>query len=258
VGDLRRVPKAGGAAETVVSGIDVSGGGLGFGALAATGGLVYVASNSGVSRWNESTTTLETIHAEPAAELRVDDAGQYVYWTTTDPTTYKAGIHRQLSSGGSIEEIVAGEPAVQSFAVDATHVYYAGNHEIDRVPLAGGTTETVLLTDTAVRIEIAGDFIYWLSFDKADFGTVHRVAKTGGTDEVLGSGDVGLNALAVDSAHIYFADGSGNGGLVSVDLQTKTAYPLETGVLYTHVLVADGEYVYIKDVLGVRRTLKWP
>lgn len=254
IGDVKRLPKAGGAVETVLSGLPMIPGGVGTHGLAASGGFVFIATTEGLSRWSTSNATHDKLHSESVEVLRIDD--QHAYWVTTNPD-YSEAIHRSPLGGGSIEEVVASEPSISDFVVDATHLYYVGNHSIDRVPLTGGATETVVTTDKAIRVEVGGDFVYWLTFDQIDSGSVHRSPKTGGPDEVLGSGAVGFGALLIDSNHVYFADGN-QSGVVSVDLTTKVAYPRETGISYTHELAADGEHVYIRDVFGLRRTPKWP
>ena len=103
--------------------------------------------------------------------------------------------------------LASGLVSPRSLAVDTTHVYFATNtwavdEAIRRVPRTGGPVE--LLDDTGGAYAIAIDATHVYAADGAG-GTIFRIPKTGGTPEVLATGQPYPFDIVVDNDAVYWS-----------------------------------------------------
>ncbi len=101
----------------------------------------------------------------------------------------------------------------KSVAVDATHIYWVEgdwdlpNNELNRMPKSGGSVDTIA-TRSAFAIALDTSHVY-----VADNygGDIWRVSKSGGTTEVLASGQPYPLDIAVDNEAVYFSSETDGG-----------------------------------------------
>lgn len=107
---------------------------------------------------------------------------------------------------GTATIIVNFEESVQGFAIDATHAYFRTSNALKRVPLTGGTPETITdLTESFDPRELLledDDVIY------EDAGRVLRIPKSGGApSELVSQQSHGISFVTTDATHVYWGDG---------------------------------------------------
>jgi len=155
--------------------------------------------------------------------------------------------------------VVNGE--VNAIAQDDGALYYAaedpsvgGSSWLARVAKDGATPPVTLTgLDSAFATGIAVDAttVYWTSLA----GTVWRISKQGGTPEQLAGGQGRLWGIALADTTLYWAnqgsdDGSPDGSIVALDLQTKALTTLVTGSTAAPTWIAvDADAVYWSDDL---------
>jgi sugar lactone lactonase YvrE len=127
--------------------------------------------------------------------IAVDDS--FLYWIDG-----QAGRVMKLDkSGAGVPVLLASRGSARRMAIDASGVYAQAGGDILSIASTGGEPVT-LAADIADHLALDDTHVYWVGHG------VSRVAKAGGTPERRTfSNEIGT-AIAVDAAHVYFADSS--------------------------------------------------
>lgn len=207
-GTVQRVPRAGGATETVL--------GEKFRPVwvaTVSGGFVWSASNSDgtvplVGMMREGVVTNFTAAVDTAWELTTD--ATHVYFFTHD-----GDVRRVSMGGGAVETVATKQEPIMAIAVDDGHVYWStwGPHasgsykpygKIFRAPKTGGASAVVADKQTApVSLALDETHVYWTNIAS---GEVVRARKSGGSVLVLARGQSMPHAIALDAREAYWVN----------------------------------------------------
>lgn len=124
-------------------------------------------------------------------------------WLTTSPAGvfWTAGLPLRADLDGNNEVVVA-QVLARPLAVDATHLYFANNNNVQRVPLAGGPAQVIAMGfDASYELTLDAMRVYWSSAD-----TVESVAKDGTGRLTLAIGQGYASGLASDGVHLFWLD----------------------------------------------------
>jgi len=115
--------------------------------------------------------------------------------------------------GGTVRELATGLADLNYIAVDSTQAYFSvepasGTGPVMGVALTGGAAFTLAPSrEQPNGVAVAGGKVYWAEqWDGSVNGAVLSVPVGGGPPEVVVSGEVGPEQLAVDSVNVYFAN----------------------------------------------------
>jgi alpha-tubulin suppressor-like RCC1 family protein len=179
-------------------------------------------------------------------------ARAYIYWTSSDTRDGPIGRANLDGTGVDHRFITGTHHTTFGIAVDGTHIYWpSGAGGIGRANLDGTDLESPFTTDIihAGPIAVAGPYIYF--GQSSDFGRVN-LDGTGETffptsGEEDSGGEQNLVGIAVDGAHIYWADPGGNIGRANLDgTGVNTRFIRTDGTPF--VVAVDREHVYWTDV----------
>jgi len=153
--------------------------------------------------------TIETVATVQDGATAIALDGTHAYWVNLGSGT----IMRWPKAGGSPTAIATGQalgiylqPAM--IAVDATDVYWTnrGDGTIAKVPLAGGTVTTLATGQVEpAGLALDGTHVYWANHGNT--GSVARVAKGGGTTEVIASNaGTQTSGITVRGGSVYWTN----------------------------------------------------
>lgn len=220
-GSIKRVAVAGGATETVLSGVG------NWAAFATDGAVVVVATSAGIERFDLATkarTTLARANGHVYA-IVIDHGTAFWSWAASSSPYggYASGVESTDLATGAVVSFDHSSGDAPAFAVDAQYVYLG--HGIERKPRAGGGPSVSLASDeNAARIVVDAMHVYWASLASSSGNagpkplTVRRVAKSGGPIEVLATGgswngssgnNVMLDFLVATPERLWFGDSFG-------------------------------------------------
>jgi len=196
-GLIRRMPRSGGAVETVYDG----GGELGGRSIALDADAVYFDQGWDVKRVAKRggpATQLGPLDSLPAVLVADDEAVYSVTHATVARHAKGGGDTRFLANGSDIWDV----------AVDATHVYWVSDDGVLRVPKKGGATQTLARGRFRfARIALFGNDVYW---GDGGLGGVFTVPKEGGGARfVAHAWSIGGTRLVVDGRGIWTVHGDG-------------------------------------------------
>jgi hypothetical protein len=186
-----------------------------------------------------------------AHDLEVD--ATHVYWMSYDFDLGMGNIARVPKGGGEIEPLVEPRDMDLSFTLDATHLYFASDHDIMRMPKDGATAPTSLGGDAWVtELVTGGGYLYWT--DGID-GRVYRLPTTGGERTAPVQRRPSLTGLALDGERLAWsqlstAEGEDepNG---TIGVTTLGAEPIELelagGLVEPYDVALAGDDVYFSD-----------
>jgi hypothetical protein len=148
--------------------------------------------------------TLASNQAMPA-EIAVD--GAFVFWTNA----HQGGVFKVPIGGGALITLAPGDTGSTGLALDAAYVYWANGNdaEILKVPKSGGSVVTlnVGVVQHVGRLRESNGALFWASSNAS--GPLVAMSVNGGAVVAVGSDpSAGLNALAVNTASIYWATGA--------------------------------------------------
>ncbi len=216
-GDVVRVPKNGGAAQTVAQNTQA------FAVDAAETTLVFVTPSpttifaqplpSGTA-----TVVAKLSYGDTVSALAVPGDGYAYYGTET-------AIARVPLAGGPIEPLAPGY-LVETFAFDATTLFFAqqdghGASQILRVPRSGGASTFMTSTTAPREIGVSDSRIFW-----ADTTTLWAQSKTSGWPKAIGptqqaSGLYVAPSLAIDGACLYWASADPGGAIFAMPIPAQ-------------------------------------
>jgi len=242
-------------------------------AFCATLNTLDVVADAGNVYWVESTQapdtyliramplnggSITTIASTPTPVITLKAHGGVVYWlerTTSSPTRWVRSVP---AGGGAVTTIVDGFPAASdTFAVDATAVYYANTISIPGTPatislqaqpLAGGAPIT-LAANVRQPIDLASDGTTLVWTDSIPLGApgsthVNAIPTAGGTPVVLASSALNPVGLLIAGGNALWSEdrvnNQGMPGLYSVPLSGGAVTTLYQGQDAPHALTLDG------------------
>jgi hypothetical protein len=255
-GSVMRVPKAGGAGETLAADIPdsyevlVDGDNLYFSAQgnppAANGGLYRMPKSGG-------TVVPLAEHRVAANEMCVDDT--YIYWADNSyQGTPGASIQRLPKVGGSPEQVVSGEQQIVDVRTFQGQLYWmtagtvAGNYADGMIVRSGldGSSRTVLVTginQPSYELGVTSQKLYFGS--RGDL-TVLSAPLAGGTPQVIGTTPGDQRSVEVAGDYLYVTSGTA-GTLERIPLSGGAPLVLATGQVRAFEIVTDDDYVYWSD-----------
>jgi hypothetical protein len=145
-GVIRSVPKTGGVPADAAVAPDNN-------AFDVDAGVVYWMNDTAI---RTLAGDLVTGNFVSATELRADASGLYWLQNNTD-VLYRAN----LDGSGMIPLGSAGQIAVDSLSIDATHAWWSAANAIHRVPKAGGLVETVASAHATRTAPIPGGIAWY-------------------------------------------------------------------------------------------------
>jgi len=226
---------------------------------------------------------VKDVLGDGAERLQVASNGTSIFFVRTGSN---GGLAR-LDTGGDTPVILVAKPGtVESVAANATHVFWSTGDEIMRVPVTGGTPETVASAPEIERIALDETNVYYaeginnglqtvaiegappktprtlaaqhdpmifaVSGGYAYFAsqrdhTIKRVPVAGGSPELLVTTDDEPLVLGADPAGVYYGSQQ---GVSRVPLGGGTAQPLAPPDGQSHMVTAmtfDATHVYWID-----------
>lgn len=118
------------------------------------------------------------------------------------------GIWRFAPATAAAPEMLAPLPAANGndLALDATHVYYAMNAEVGRVPRTGGAREPLASGTFATAVARDAGELYWVEGGATTNGRLARMPVAGGAQETLATGLVVPRGVALDEGCVYWTN----------------------------------------------------
>jgi hypothetical protein len=155
----------------------------------------------------------------------------------------------------TIQAGIEGTETVTDFAIDSTWIYYlfvanTGDHSLQKVPLAGGTPQTLvdLGTEAGTDLFVDATFAYWISADASGQPQLRKAPLASGAASTvadpLGSSSADVPAVATDGVSMYWADPSGTISKVSLGGGTPAALATTQSVASTPVVAVDTTSFY--------------
>jgi len=221
-GQIIRVPKCGGATETLLSGI-----GAALGVSVHSGEVYFVeqgptAWESRILRGPATGGAAQALAQDQGSPWTVLVDGNGVYWANT----FSNGINALPHGASTATELAWDRTRFAAFAADDSHLYFAGNQSMARVPKGGGAVEALAPADPEAWCAAVDEaYLYWTTYT----GSVHRVSKIPGGATF----DYGLSGyhrcLVVDEAYVYVADDGFTAGVYRLPKSGGAAEKLHDG-----------------------------
>jgi streptogramin lyase len=136
--------------------------------------------------------------------LAVDN--NYIYFGDL----YYKVIFRQSITGSSDPVFLSEDNHPRQITVDNSFVYWANGSSptgIYKVSKNGGIKEKLTDAINAWGIYLYNDYLYWTD---SDGGTINRISKNGGTNEVLAENQSSPRNITVDSHAVYWSNSGNN------------------------------------------------
>jgi sugar lactone lactonase YvrE len=147
-----------------------------------------------------SVTSLVSGLDSPSA-IAVDQAN--IYWTEW----YGSVVKRLPLKGGEPITLASGKGALDNVVVDDTNVYWSdlGRGTVMKMPISGGTPTAFAPAQKPSAIAVDRQNVYWTDLER---GTVMKTSIAGGRPAAtLASVQGRAHGLAVDATHLYWASG---------------------------------------------------
>ncbi|MEW6128691.1 MAG: C25 family cysteine peptidase [Acidobacteriota bacterium] len=256
-GELKKMPKMGGAMTTLASGLSNPR------LLVVNGDFLYFTEDTSPYRIGKiaisggSITTLINVPPDlqdslGAKGLAVD--GTYVYWTEG---CCGSGKVRKIPVGGGAATLLAqgvqgGNP--KGLALDESFVYFVDwgcccSGGIHRVSKAGGAV-TALGTGLLcgpTNLAVDEDFVYWAEAGNVPGNSsVNKIAKSGGATIALAGGVESPVQVAIDAAYVYVT-ASGSSLVKKVPKAGGTAINLATNLNAPWGIAEDAAFIYCTE-----------
>lgn len=185
--DVHRLPKDGGAIETLATGADV----VAPWGVAVDGAYVYYPDSGAVRRVPKAGGAARAIATGEGDVATIVVAGAHVYWSAWTPS---GGRVRRVASWGGAAQTILTASTPSALVVDAFFVYVAdahvlgGSNRILRAPRGGGAAITLASDEDALGLAEDGGELFWKRFWTGDVrrgskwmpGAVATIAADGG------------------------------------------------------------------------------
>ncbi len=239
-GLIRRMPKAGGAIETLASNqpnpraldldqdhvyfYDACGSGL-LRRVPKQGGPVFDYPITVVDSGRAMAVGGQDVYFSDYGLLRIAksggkrlmvDSSAYVYAVAADATgaywmgpvggggsTYGVFAHAPGSVGATVLANPAG--VTNTLGIDQDYVYFGSSPGIRRVSKKGGAISTVA-TGSVWRLAVDDSAVYWTDGFGGAAYTINKAPKSGGPTTVVATGSGAYVSIAVDDRCVYWAD----------------------------------------------------
>lgn len=220
---IMRVLKEGGTPEMIDNAYDPTG-------IAVDSTHVYWISTIGVHRAPKEGGNDEQLATNEAKLGGIALTTSHVYWTDHGGWDYVPGdtggmdndpywegrIMRVAKGGGSAQVVSGAQDYPYGIDTDSQYVYWVNNtteynnfEEIDKVkraPLAGGEDlDLATMQDAPWSIVVLGEWVYFATKTQ-----VWRTPTAGGPPDLLADMQYLPRYLAVDNAHLFWANGDGS------------------------------------------------
>lgn len=181
------VPKSGGTPLRIASGFPTY--------IVADDAFVYWTDGSAIYSAPVGGGDASQLATGNVGRLALDDFGA-LYWIYVRSSSQNGALHRMQNRVDAV--LASGQNQNSAVAVDATFAYFTTSsivgtgRAVRRVPLAGGTVETVVSTNAdPMAIKVDFQNLYY----RESTGAVWAVAKTGGTPRLLSTGNAASNTV---------------------------------------------------------------
>lgn len=223
--------------------LGVAAGAISLGALMISRGKESSRPTSGKAEGWVRATRLATPIDHP---LGVALGGDYLYFCGGGFARAKNAIYRVPAAGGPVETLSTLDMApAGDLVVLGDQIFFTSEQGNAVLSLStGGGKPTVLAQITApTQVAVDQTHVYFVTFARHEpGGSVGRVARGGGPTEILTSGHLGLDNLALDERDVYFRSNSGihrvpkaGGSSQNLWSRTQSQNALRLAVDATHV-----------------------
>lgn len=136
--------------------------------------------------------------------------------TVADQNEGNSGLRRISVAGGTVDKLDSGARLPQAeqggIAIDDKCVYWNAGGSIFRIPLGGGTAETIVSENVGVGIDMALDKekVYWANHgyyspgEPAKASPLYSAAKVGGPAEVFAGPQLVPGNVVIDDEYVYW------------------------------------------------------
>jgi hypothetical protein len=200
---LRRMPRAGGAPETLLSQA------AGLLAVAVDDEAIYYLDSAHLFRWAKGTDEATVLHEAGGGESLLAREGRLFWWSQD------GRVLTVLPDGTDARVVAEGQELRGAIAVDSDHVYW-GDLATERVVSASWSGDASELRvhaegECAHGTAVDGEHVYWLRAESCPLSGVYdlrRAPRTGGpAEDVAGSmealASAGDTAFAASTDRLY-------------------------------------------------------
>jgi Domain of unknown function (DUF5050) len=215
-------------------------------ALKAVAAAAVVLSLVGCGRRAPATTIVKGLSDVSAVHLD----GEHVYWRGHN------AVLRANKDGTDTRSMLQAE--LTDFYVDTSAIYFTSETAgvVATVPLAGGMEQT-LANKQAKPGRITGDFVFLYVCNRDASGSVVKIAKSGGAPQILADKLSEPQAIAVDTASVFF--GTSNGSVMRVAKAGGTVQKIDADTsVVTDVAVDDSDVYWVSHFGPAIKVLKAP
>jgi hypothetical protein len=182
----------------------------------------------------------------------------HVYWTnhgmSSQQLTGDQGLVMRAPLGGGTPQVFAsGQVDPKKIVLDNSNAYWtnggsgptAGDAGIMKASLSGGAPTRIVQARFPIDIAVNSHYVFW---SDADLRTINRAKPNGAMPTVLAMTGARPEAIAIDSANVYWvcagARGGADGVVMQVPIGGGTAVTLASGQAEPGGLAVDGSHVY--------------
>jgi hypothetical protein len=143
---------------------------------------------------------IHKLHDAGVADVMSDAPMGDVNPDGTVATAPKTSCPPKLDHSSEAVAIVSDAALINSLAIGAESLFFAGGSLVKKAPIAGGPVSSVANGNGACsQVHVAGEHVYWIEGSTS----VRRVALSGGTPSTIVTGDL-VTAFTVGVDSIYF------------------------------------------------------
>lgn len=179
--------------------------------------------------------------------------GDHAFVVTGGFAKAENAVLRISATSGAVETLVrVPQILTGELAIDDKYVYFSSEaaNGILRVSKIGGPAVVVIEVTRPIHLAVDETHVYFSTFlTQPPGGALLRVAKSGGSPEVLVEGQAGMDQIVVDSENVFFRSNSGlwrvpkSGGKAECLLPATPDHNVDR-------LVGDGSHLYFFQGIG--------